>query len=117
NLFKFGADIRVLQQNAFRDVQSRGFLTFSSLVPVTGNALADLLIGAPILTGGARLDNPQHLRAETYGFFINDSIRLKPALTVNLGLRYEYNSPPVDVEDRANVYNPATGKLVQVGTN
>lgn len=116
HLFKFGLDFRFLQQNAFRDVQSRGFLTFSSLVPVTGNALADLLLGAPILTGGARLDNPQHLRAETYGFFINDSIRVNPRLTVNLGLRYEYNSPPVDVNDRANVYDPVTKTLVQVGT-
>jgi len=32
-------------------------------------------------------------------------------------LRYEFNSPPVDAFDRANLYNPATGSLAAVGTN
>jgi hypothetical protein len=32
-------------------------------------------------------------------------------------LRYEYNSPPVDKFDRANLYDPSTGTLVRVGTN
>jgi hypothetical protein len=115
HLFKFGFDLRVYQQNAFRDVQSRGFIAFSPQA-FTGNALADLLIGLPALTGGARLDNPQHLRGESYNFFFNDSIRLRQNLTLNFGLRYEYNSPPVDVDDRANIYDPATRSLVQVGT-
>jgi hypothetical protein len=30
-------------------------------------------------------------------------------------LRYEYNSPPVDAANRADVYNQATGSLVQLG--
>ena len=57
HLVKFGFDFRAVQQNGFRDVQSRGFLTFSDQVPITGNALADLLLGLPAITGGARLDN------------------------------------------------------------
>jgi Carboxypeptidase regulatory-like domain/TonB dependent receptor len=117
HLLKFGFDFRAIQQNAFRDVQSRGFLTFSSQVPITGNALADLLLGLPALTGGARLDNHQHLRTESYGFYVNDSFRIRPNLTLSGGLRYEYNSPPVDAFDRANLYDPATGSLVPVGTN
>jgi hypothetical protein len=31
-------------------------------------------------------------------------------------VRYEYNSPPVDPEDRANLYDPVTRSLVRVGT-
>jgi hypothetical protein len=38
-------------------------------------------------------------------------------LNVTLGVRYEYNTPPVDRFDRANVYDPSTGTLVRVGTN
>lgn len=117
HLFKFGFDIRVSQQNAFRDVQSRGLLTFSSLVPITGNALADLLIGLPTLTGGARLDNHQHLRSESYNFFFNDAWRVTRSLTLNYGLRYEYNSPPVDAENRANMFDLGTQSLIRVGTN
>ncbi|HWT04056.1 MAG TPA: TonB-dependent receptor [Pyrinomonadaceae bacterium] len=117
HLMKFGADIRFVQQNAFRDVQSRGFLTFSPFAQITGNALGDLLLGSPLLTGGARVDNAQHLRSSSYNFFFNDSWRAHPRLTLMAGLRYEYNSPPVDAEDRANIYDPATRSLVPVGTN
>ncbi len=116
HLMKFGFDFRAVQQNAFRDVQARGLLTFSDQVPITGNALADLLLGLPILTGGARVDNHQHLRTESYNFYFNDSYRLTPRVTLSMGLRYEYNSPPVDTEDRANVYDTATQSLVGVGT-
>jgi hypothetical protein len=116
HLIKFGFDFRAIQQNAFRDVQSRGFLTFSNFA-FTGNALADLLLGLPTVTGGAHLDNPQHLRTESYGFYVNDSFRVRPNLTLSAGLRYEYNSPPVDEFDRANLFDPTTRSLVAVGTN
>ncbi len=115
HLFKFGADIRTVQQNGFRDVQSRGFLNFSPFA-FTGVALADLLLGLPTVTGGAHVDNAQHLRAESYHFFINDSYRVTQNLTLSAGLRYEYNSPPVDSTDRANLYDAATRSLVPVGT-
>jgi hypothetical protein len=116
HLLKLGADVRFVQQNAFRDVLSRGLLQFTPFA-YTGNALADLLLGLPTVTGGARVDNAQHLRTESYNFFVNDSYRVTPSLTINLGLRYEYNSPAVDAFDRANVYDAATGSLVRVGTN
>ncbi|MCI0660834.1 MAG: TonB-dependent receptor [Acidobacteria bacterium] len=129
HLFKFGFDLRVGQQNAFRDVQSRGLLTFASVVAIrlpdgsatlqpliTGNALANLLLGLPLVTGGARLDNHQHLRNQSYNLFINDSYRVRPNLTLLLGLRYEYNSPPVDTNDRANIFDPSAGTVVPVGS-
>src|SRR6185295_15123031 len=43
HLIKFGADLRFSQQNAFRDVESRGRLQFSPFLTLTNNALADLL--------------------------------------------------------------------------
>ncbi len=114
HLIKFGLDIRHTQQNAFRDVQSRGFLNFLGF---TGNPLADLLLGAPSVTGVAISDNPQYLRTTSYNFFVNDTWRARPDLTLTAGIRYEFNSPPVDKFDRANVYDAALGRLVQVGTN
>ena len=117
HLFKFGADLRFTQQNAFRDVESRGRLQFSPFFQLTGNALADMLLGFPLLTSVARVDNPQQIRTESYNFFINDSWRVTPRLTLTAGLRYEYNSPPVDAEDRATVFDLATRSIVPVGTN
>ena len=116
HLFQLGVDFRALQQNGFRDVQSRGFLNFIDQA-FTGNALADLLLGLPAVTGGARLDNHQHLRTRSYSFFFQDQFRLRPNLSISLGFRYEFNSPPVDAEDRANVYDLQQQGLVQVGTN
>ncbi|MFN0085914.1 MAG: TonB-dependent receptor domain-containing protein [Blastocatellia bacterium] len=116
HLIKFGADIRKTQQDAYRDVQSRGFLTFSSQIPITSNALADLLLGLPYLTGGATLDNPQRLRTESFNFFGNDNFRLTPRVTLSAGLRYEYNSPAVDRVDRTNLYDARSRALVQAGT-
>ena len=117
HLVKFGADVRFTQQNAFRDVESRGRLQFSPFLTLTNNALADLLLGFPLVTSVARVDNPQQVRTHSFNFFINDSYRITPRLTINGGLRYEYNSPPVDAEDRATIYDVATGTLVPVGTN
>lgn len=117
HLVKFGADLRFAQQNAFRDVESRGRMQFSPFAQVSGNALADLLLGFPLLTSVARVDNPQHLRTNSYNFFFNDSFRVRPRLTINAGLRYEYNTPPADTEDRANVYDTVSRSLVRVGTN
>jgi len=117
HFFKFGVDLRFSQQNAFRDVESRGRLQFSPFGQITGNSLGDLLLGFPFLTSIARVDNPQQIRTQSYNFFINDSYRATPRLTLNAGLRYEYNSPPVDAEDRANVYDVASRSLVRVGTN
>jgi hypothetical protein len=111
---RFGGDLRLTQQNAFRDVQSRGFLSFLGL---TGNALAETLLGFPSTTGGALLDNHQHLRTRSYNLFAQDSWRLRDDLTVSAGVRYEYNTPGVDAEDRANLFDPATRSLVQAGAN
>jgi hypothetical protein len=112
-IWKFGADIRKFDQRAFRDVQSRGLINF---VGFTGNALTELLLGIPAVTGGARLDNRQHLRGESYNFFTQANTRVREDLTLNFGVRYEFNSPPVDPADRASLYNPLTGGISQVGT-
>ncbi len=115
HLFRFGFDFRNLQQNAYRDVESRGFLNFTG--QLLGNPLEELLFGLPTVTGIARLDNPQHLRAQSYSAYGQDTWRLRPSLTLTLGVRYEYTTPPYDTQNRANLYNTSTGGLTAVGTN
>ena len=117
HLVKAGADYRDLQQNAFRDVQARGFMAFSDYGQVTGNGLADTLLGFVTYAGGARLDNPQYLRTRSWNAFVQDSYQVRQNLTLLAGLRYEYNAPPVDRYDRANIYDPATKTLAAVGKN
>lgn len=112
NTIKFGGEIRKLEQNAYRDVQARGLINF---VGFTGNALAEMLQGFPAVTGVARLDNPQHLRTESYNLFVQFNRRVTSSFTMHLGLRYEYNDPAVDADDRANLYDPSAGNVVPVG--
>jgi hypothetical protein len=114
HLVKFGGETRLIRQEAFRDVQARGGITFTGLL--TGAPLTDLLFGVPTFATVAQLDNPQDVRTESYGVFVQDSIDLRPDLTLSAGLRYEFTSPPVDAADRASLYNPATGQLQAVGT-
>ena len=115
HLLKAGVDWYGIRQAAFRDVQARGFLTFIQQA-YTGNALADLLLGLPALTGGAQLDNPQNLRTSSFSLFAHDDWRAARRLTFSLGLRYDYMTPPVDKDDRANLYDPSTGSVVPVGS-
>jgi hypothetical protein len=114
HLIKTGFDARLIRQSAFRDVQARGSLTFTGAF--TGNPLVDLLSGLPTFTTLAQLDNPQRLRTESYAVFVQDSVRMRPNLTLSAGLRYDVTSPPVDVEDRATLFNQRTGALQKVGT-
>jgi len=115
HLFRFGVDLRNLRQNAYRDEEARGFIDFLGLI--TGNPLEELLLGLPTVSAGATLDNPEHLRTYSTYYFGQDTFRVRPDLTLSLGVRYEYNAPPVDAQNRANIFDPATGGLVQVGTN
>jgi hypothetical protein len=114
HLVKFGAEARFLRQNAFRDVQARGYISF---LGYTGSSLAEMLQGFPSVTGVATLDNQQHLRTRSYAGFVQDTWRARSDLTLSAGLRYEYNAPPFDAEDRANVYDVASGRLLKVGSN
>ncbi len=115
HLLKAGIDLRWLRQDAYRDELAMGYMDFLGMI--TGNALEELLLGMPTVTGVATVDNAEHLRTGSQYAFVQDTWRARPGLTLSLGLRYEYNSPPVDAFDRANVYNPATQSLVRVGTN
>jgi len=115
HLVRFGFEYRALEQNAYRDVQARGFLIFSDFAQITGNGLADLLLGFVSFSGGARLDNPQRLRSGSWNLYLQESYRLRPNLTLVAGVRYEFNAPAVDEHDRASTYDPASESLIPVG--
>lgn len=114
HLVKAGFDGRMIRQDAFRDVQARGSLSFTGAF--TGSPLVDLLSGLPTFTTLASVDNQQRLRTESYSWFVQDSYRVRPNVTLSAGLRYDLTSPPVDVDDRATLYNPQTGAVLPVGT-
>jgi hypothetical protein len=49
----------------------------------------------------------RHFRYETYGFYGQDDWRVTPRLTLNLGLRYEFNTTPTESQGYQNtLLNP-----------
>jgi len=111
---KFGGEIRHYLENGFNDLFSRGQLNFQPAF--TGDALGDLLLGFPVLAISAVNDNPQALRTTAYNLFIQDDWRAHPKLTLNLGLRYEFNPPPVDADDRLVTFDIKARRLIRAGS-
>ena len=65
-----------------------------------GDGLADSMLG---LTSNMRFSTPLNVRRHAYAYetYIQDNWKVTPKLSLNLGLRYEYQSPYVEQNDRA----------------
>ena len=48
---------------------------------------------------------------------MQDNFKVTPTLTLEYGLRFEWNGTPVEGENRFTIFNPSTVTLTQVGTN
>jgi hypothetical protein len=79
------------------------FGSFSFNGGATGNAFADFLIGKP---SSAQQDAPAFVSAVTLtsSLFLQDDWRLNHRLTMNLGVRWDIQTPPVDTADRESAF-------------
>ena len=123
NQFKFGADLRRIQIGNYLDFLARGdwffqgetvagiLGAFGNPAPCMGTPpndpatciLAQLLMGVPdyaIAVSGSSLND---LRSHGVSAYVQDDIHVIPRLLVNAGLRYEYNSPPVEASNHLSV--------------
>ena len=78
-----------------------GIGTFSGVV--TKNAYADFLLGTP---SSFQQDAPAYTStsAFTYAGFFQDDYRITNSLTLNLGFRYDVQTPPVEHADHNTTY-------------
>ena len=80
------------------------------------NALADFLLGQ-IQTAQYSLPQPiTGRRNSNFGVFAQDDWKLTPRLTVNLGLRYEYESPMTIANDMYSRVSTAYRRQLLVAT-
>ena len=63
---------------------------------LSGDSYATFLLGALDSNSQAQYISPHELRVNGYGAFIHDDFKLSPRITLNLGLRYEYETAPTD---------------------
>lgn len=77
----------------------------------TGSAMADFLIGHPNTMGQDSPDDGNE-NYFNYGAFFQDDWRIKPELTLNLGIRYDVQTTPVDTMRRIAVFRPGSQSTV-----
>lgn len=112
---KAGVDIRRLQVNNLnKPLTIRGSYSFDDRL--SGLAYANFLLG--YLSGATRgIARPNAYTRSTFtGFYIQDDFKLHQRLTLNYGLRYEYQTPWVEKFDRMFTFDPSTGSMVTAGS-
>jgi len=105
---KWGGEMRVYYGKAARfepiNLQFRAALTANSSdstdVINTGNQWATFMLGALDNNSSARLVPLQTPDLNAYAAYFQDDYRVNDRLTLNLGLRWEYQPGPTDAENR-----------------
>ena len=125
---KFGGEYRAMLNDQQNPTSSFGRFTFNRgftqadplrADAASGNGVASLLLGYPAETAtnpSAVPINPQlNYRSNYYGLFIQDDWRASPRLTLNVGARWDYESPIAEVLNQQNIgFDPAAANPFQV---
>ena len=89
-----------------------GAFGFGNLNPYgTGTPIADFLLGLPSVYAQST-GVVQHLRQRPFSFYVMDDWRVRPDLTLNLGLRYDFTPPLTDQHNLAMVFRPGAHSSV-----
>lgn len=106
---KVGADIRRVQFNSFLDRNYRAQATFAPGFVVagasarvgTGTEFVNFGLPSNLVQSLAQTpDSTLGLRQTEMNFFVSDTWRIHPRVTLTMGLRYEYNTVPTDASQR-----------------
>lgn len=77
-----------------------------------GHAYADFLLGVPTSASRGFAPPLQNLTRWNYNLFITDDFKITPQLTLNIGLRYEYQPGWKEASGMLSGFDLATGKIV-----
>ena len=114
--FKFGADIRKIQSTLTNPQDTaRGSFTFArdmtSQNGVGGAEFASFLLGYPNTIIRSLVNTRPAVRTTQGGVYVQDDYRATRSLTLNLGLRWDLFTTPVEKYNRQVNYNPTTGEF------
>jgi len=110
--WRFGGDYRRILQSFHSARNAQGSFVFTgyatsqyaagSTQPTadTGYDFADFLLGYPQQTSLQFGTTAYNFRSNAYDFFTQDDWRFRSNLSFNLGLRYEYNGPYTEANNR-----------------
>jgi outer membrane receptor protein involved in Fe transport len=104
--FKFGGEARRFHNNNF--TLDTGTFTFPNVnLFLTGNGN-----GFSVTLG----DRSSAIIQNAWGLYVQDNWKVRPNLTLELGLRYDWNMTPTERYDRFVVFDHLTRELVRVGS-
>jgi hypothetical protein len=84
----------------------------TSASTTTGNAFASFLLGTG--DSGSITDNADAAFSKKfYGWYFNDDWKVNPKLTLNLGIRYDFQTAPTDRFDRLSYFTFAPNPISQ----
>ncbi|MGP8246841.1 MAG: TonB-dependent receptor [Bryobacteraceae bacterium] len=121
--FKFGGDVRrerfdTLKGTPFFGTEVFGATyTSSSDSPGSGLPLADYLLGYPTFFQASPMEYWGRQRDTYFGIYAQDDWKVTRKLTLNLGVRYELYTQPVDAGNLGALFNLATGHYVIPGSD
>ena len=103
-----GGDLRWQEYNQLQQQNPRGNFTFTGAATsasgeastTTGSDFADFLLGLPDTSALSYGNADKYLRERIYDLFVNDDWRIRPELTINAGLRWEYGAPITELKGR-----------------
>ena len=109
HFFRFGTELLHVQTRINDLNATIGRINFDNRF--TGRSVGDLLLGLPTelaLTSFTVMDQGQNM----YFYFLQDDFKATAKLTLNMGIRYEYATPPREKENRFANFDPATGTMI-----
>ena len=115
--FKFGGELRrdLVHQATFR--AGRGRIRFQGNGAFAGSTpLEDFLAGDPRQATFLAGDPTRNISQWLYAGYVQDDWRIAPRITVNLGLRYEFQAVPTEAKNLLGNWEPSVG-FEQVGKN
>lgn len=117
--FKFGGEVR---RYAYDRISGGGgtnyfgpFFSSSSDTANSGAPFADFLFGFQSVVQAGQLIDWARQRDIYAGFYAQDDWKVTPKLTLNLGVRYDLYTQPVDARDRGGYFNRALRRVVIPG--